>query len=1125
MRLARRTLLTALGTLLLLSAASAQTPTPDNNAPATAPVVVQGGLAGDPPKLFGTYERDVPQEKNTFRFLFSHDERAVVGTLGSPHANKFGVVPNRIGTVIGGGGLLPTDGGDFGGFSVQARPTGMRLLGAYSRSATFSLEDALTIPSDRAGGIVSASAPRPRPFNLGVDLSNVSEFTNTSYSAGRSEGALLEGRVVFWGNVGVAVAEPLSLRPNSDFSLLKDLTVVSSVTSDAVEFGVPGGVQPPQGNVLSFDTISTLQLSFGDSLRDEARQKWFASYRPMRFAGGVSANSREPAALHAKAYWYFTFGETDKALGALDETLVGVRGGSSPRPAARVERDIFEADALDRAVQIHASPGDTVAALDIYSAAFDRQRRAGDLHGQAVTLNKLGLIYNSLGEYERALLYSDQALEIAREAGDKRTEAEILYRRGEISFKQDKTAHAVDYYERALGLYRQMGDGAGESRALGRIYAARGEAQKAREVYERMLHQPDGGLRLAETHFNIGQASMALGDYRKAIDHYESALELRRSADEKIGEADEKIGEAEALYRSALAYRAAGNSEKSTAQVEAALTLTELVRSSMPPSYELRSTYSASVQEYSGLYVDLLMDAHGRNPQGGFDAMAFEASESARARNFLELLSEAQIDIRQDADPALLKREQELRQRLDDKATERRLLPGGRHRAAQAAALEREISQLSIDYRNVQSNIRRANPHYTDMARPQPLGLNEIREQVLDADTLLLEYVLGEERSFLFAVTPTSIETHILPKRSEIEAAAFKAYRLLSSPPGRPDDKSQSPRGARGAEAVEAEVLRSLSEKLVGPVANQLGNKRLLVSSQGAVQLVPFGALPTPRGAAGGAEGAPLILNHEVVSIPSASTLAALRRMALKREPAPISVAVVADPVVDRNDERIPEDARRSARAEDADAKASQSLPRLLGTRWEATQIMSLVPPSKGKLALDFAASRATVLSPELNQYSIVHLATHVFVDQSHPELSGIVLSLFDERGHAQDGFVRLGDISNVKFPAELVVLSGCGTGISKQINGEGVLGLTRGFMPAGSPRIVFSLWGVDDQATADLMVRFYRNMLTGKQEPAAALRAAQVEMWKDPRWKPPYFWAAFMFQGEWKWGLETLQR
>ena len=167
--------------------------------------------------------------------------------------------------------------------------------------------------------------------------------------------------------------------------------------------------------------------------------------------------------------------------------------------------------------------------------------------------------------------------------------------------------------------------------------------------------------------------------------------------------------------------------------------------------------------------------------------------------------------------------------------------------------------------------------------------------------------------------------------------------------------------------------------------------------------------------------------------------------------------------------------------------------------------------------ALDFDANRSTALSPELSQYRFVHFATHGLINSEHPELSGLVFSLVDPNGKQQDGFLQLKDIYDLNLPADLVVLSACETGLGKEINGEGLIGLTRGFMYAGATRVVASLWNVSDVATAQLMANFYSAMEKEHLPPAAALRSAQISMWKQRRWNSPYFWAAFQIQGDWK--------
>jgi CHAT domain-containing protein len=415
------------------------------------------------------------------------------------------------------------------------------------------------------------------------------------------------------------------------------------------------------------------------------------------------------------------------------------------------------------------------------------------------------------------------------------------------------------------------------------------------------------------------------------------------------------------------------------------------------------------------------------------------------------------------------------------------------------------------------------------LTQPQPLSLAEIQRQVLDSDTLLLEYSLGDEASYLFVVSQKSITSYQLPKRAEIEAATRRALELLTAPQPRPGE-TEAKRRARVKEANAGywPQAAALSEMLLGPAASQLGSKRLLIVADGALQYLPFGSLPAPElhtlaSPPPRVASTPLMIDHEIVHLPSASALAVLRSELAGRRPAAKAVAVLADPVFSADDARV-----RPGNNVQAGGEAPSGLTRavndvrgelrrLLMTRDEAEAILSVTPHTAGLGALDFRANRATATSDELSHYRIVHFATHGLLNSEHPELSGLVLSLVDEQGRPQDGFFRLHDIFNLFLPAELVVLSACQTGLGKEVKGEGLVGLTRGFMYAGAARVVASLWQVNDAATAELMKRFYYRMLKDGMRPAAALRAAQIEMWKKPQWHSPFYWGAFALQGEWK--------
>jgi CHAT domain-containing protein len=275
-----------------------------------------------------------------------------------------------------------------------------------------------------------------------------------------------------------------------------------------------------------------------------------------------------------------------------------------------------------------------------------------------------------------------------------------------------------------------------------------------------------------------------------------------------------------------------------------------------------------------------------------------------------------------------------------------------------------------------------------------------------------------------------------------------------------------------------------------------------VIVANGALQTIPFAALPDPDPAA---RGELLGGRHEIVYLPSASVLAELRRHGSRPLP-PGPIAVLADPVVSRDDPRLPAAARGAAEDE---------LRRLADADAEAEAILALPWRHRGLRRLGFDADRDLVMSGKLRAFPLLHIAAHGLVRLDHPELSSLVLSRFDRAGRPRDGYLRLRDLAALDLHAELVVLSACRTALGREVAGEGLLGLGQGFLAAGARRVLVSLWDVDDPATAALMAHFYRALQT--LPPGAALQAAQAAVRADPAWQEPYYWAGFVLQGDWR--------
>jgi CHAT domain-containing protein/Tfp pilus assembly protein PilF len=837
----------------------------------------------------------------------------------------------------------------------------------------------------------------------------------------------------------------------------------------------------------------------------------------------VGDRSSEAATLNNIGLIYDSLGEKQKALDYYNRALPILQETGNPH---------VKGITLVNIGLVHDSIGEKQKALQSYQNALLLLREAHDRASEAVALNNIGYLYDSIGERQKALAYFSQALPILQEIGARRVEAITLNNIGYVYDALGEEPKALEYYNRALPVLRVVGDRRMEAITLnnvGLVQKALADNKKALEFFNQALElrrgvkdAPGEGVTLSD----LGSVYALLGDDQKALDLYRQSLQLSRAGDDKSTESS-------TLRRIALVELSHGQLEEARRNLEDALNIVEHLRTRIV-GQELRASYFASIQEFFESYIDLLMRLHRTNPAKGYDALALQAVERARARSLLESLIEARANIREGVDHALTERERTLQQKLDATAERQARLLVSEATGAQATTLKQETEKLLTQYEEVETEIRASSPRYASLMQPQPLSANAIQQQVLDADTLLLEFALGDERSYVWAVTPSSINSFELPPRETIETATRRISQLLTERNKHIRFEKPAEQSARIAKADADYVSASsfLSQMLLGRVASQLQKKRLLIVADGALNYLSFAALTDPG------RNLPLVAEHEIVSLPSASTLSVLRRELTDRRQAPKTVAVIADPVFEKDDVRLvgAKSGRRSKPNNTTiggisitafvKTEGSVFLPqseldevteihRLLFTRREAEAILTLVPETDRFKALDFDANRAVVTSPALGQYRYVHFATHGFLNTAHPELSGIVLSLVNHRGVEQDGFLWANEVYSLRLPAEMVVLSGCRTGLGKEIKGEGLVGLTRGFMYAGSKRVLVSLWDISDESSADLMARLYRAMLKDHKTPAAALRAAQVEIMKDKRCQAPYYWAAWVLQGE----------
>jgi CHAT domain-containing protein/Flp pilus assembly protein TadD len=905
---------------------------------------------------------------------------------------------------------------------------------------------------------------------------------------------------------------------------------------------------------------------------------------------------------------YTALGEIEKAQAYLQEALALARN---------LGNRMMEPYVLSDLAWLYNRTGEYQAALESINQALPLYRKAGARIREARALNAQGVIYSNQGEFEISLDALNQALPIYRSTGYRAGEGFVLGNIADQYTYLNDMAQAKEHYLQALSVWQELGNKAEEALTLsrlGQITWDLGDQRKATEYYSLAQSIPLAGgdrARQIATLYALGYAyRFRLNDTPRAEALFRQGLRMSREIRHRsyeatclaaLGEICSRQGDkqqAETNFREALRIaheigaaslearvsqqmasfeRERGNVSEARKQIENALIKIESTRAGFR-RLELRDSFFASSRKAYELYADILMSLSQNNASGQsaqeYAAEALLASERARARSLLEMLNEARVDLRQGTDPALIAQERALEEKLNAGEARRLRLLSTKSSERQVADAEREIGNLSAQLETTRANIRTRTPKYAALTRPTPLGAQEI-QKLLDDDTILLEYLLADESSYLWAVTPSSLVVFKLPGSAKIWPVANRINHSLRAASIRYlSDETPQQKAKRLDEAL-AEYHAAgaeLSRMLLAPAAEQIrGKKRLLIVSDGFLLYTPFAALPSPEtesrrdvgtegqrtietGGQGAKENlranvspplhlpAPLIVDHEVVNLPSASVLAVLRQEQPRRADSDRGlVAVLADPVFSKADQRLTEIARGKANRRnlpsEPSATASSSLStkkvfslersareagisefrRLRYSREEAEAIGSLASRDQILVAVDFQANRELAVSEKLGLYSIVHFATHGLLHTQRPELSGLVLSLVNEQGEERDGFLRLHEIYNLKLNAELVVLSGCETALGKQVYGEGLIGLTRGFMYAGAPRVVASLWNVDDQATATLMKLFYERMLKDGLRPAAALRAAQIAMWKTEPNAVPYRWGAFILQGDWR--------
>lgn len=748
----------------------------------------------------------------------------------------------------------------------------------------------------------------------------------------------------------------------------------------------------------------------------------------------------------------------------------------------------------------HDALGNHYIAIDLTYRALDLCESAGDRGGQAMAKRRLGGYYTALGDYKAAKEVLKEALALEWRPLER---GQAIAARATIHDLEEEEPRALELFTQARALV--AGDTTADPEARRRAEAA---------VLDRMASAWKGAK-------DLGKAEQY---YRQAIDLYESledtaldrAVSLSNLA--RILQLQGRLTEAKATFERGLNLIEPARHTRDHALLRHFLALLEHQQGDDGPAAErfagVLETFEelrdrsfserlrgAFLDHFHPIYDDVIqfeLDRHRDDPAGGHAERALAIVEQARARQLLDRLVAPPPTPGRTREPL-----EALESEINALESARLLLIQNGGPLQRAARLESEIRERLLEHDRLSEKL--------DLDPPpdgEPLDPSAI-PALLDDETTLLIYSLRSGGANVWRVDRHGAVAHQLvapvewqddsdEERRGFDGLARAVHDWLAAGGGPVQRSSTSP------------DLETLGKALLAPIAEDLTGSRLAIVADGAFHLVPFAALPHPG------DGEPLVEHFEIVRLPSASVLAALRRREARRGSPPSEtggqlLVAVGDPVYDTDDPRLPT-------GTDAAPEAAFWQPRLEASGREIDAILGLMSPDQGRRITGFDATREMLLGGVLEPSRLVHLSVHAEANAAQPELSHLVLSLRDHTGQAIDGHLFLHEIDSLALDADLAVLAGCETALGKNSPAEGLLGLGHAVLAAGADRALVSLWKVDDIATAELMQRFYRRLLADGLPPGEALAAAQRELRRSSEWHDPYFWAGFVLLGDWRW-------
>jgi len=705
-------------------------------------------------------------------------------------------------------------------------------------------------------------------------------------------------------------------------------------------------------------------------------------------------------------------------------------------------------------------------------------------------LNLIGVTYRNIGNYDKALDYLIKAHTKAQEIGDGYLLSAVLnnigniYRdKGLISGNIKDLYQALSYHEKALETAKKSNDFGTEIEVLNNLGSVHSDLENFQQALEYFQQGYEKAEKIDDLEAkgmilnNIGIVYYNQGNYEESTRYYQMAIDLAQELEggQILWEAYLEVGNA--YFKQNKIFEALKNYKNS-------IRIIENIRSQIKLE-ELKASYLGTdkrIEAYQYL-IHLLVSLHKDNDGMGYDQQALDYLERAKARSFLDSLEVAQVDISMGINFKLKNREKELMKDISNIYSK---LLVAQLESEEKENLLKQLTEKENELETLKREIRSKSPYYADLKYPEVITLKETQRKLLNPKTAFIAYTIGKENSYGFVITKNNLMIFPVPKKSVIQNLVSDYLKVITDK----DYKNFN----LGYDLYQALVPSNLNKSI----------RKIIFIPDDILHFLPFETLVTEEN-----NSHWLVKDYQITYAPSISSYREIiHRKKKNKSSRHYDILAFGDPDFGQ----LESEANGGDIFQNFYASNAFNFYRLKYSGTEIERISSLFKEKKEDIFIREAATEKQLKNLNLDDYKIIHFATHSLIDDKKPARSSIVLSL--NSSDEEDGFIQMREIYNLNLNSDLITLSACQTGLGQFIKGEGIEGLNRSFFFAGASSVLMSLWAVNDQATYQLMERFYSHLRSS--EPIAnSLRNAKLEMISSEAVSHPYYWAGFIVSGK----------